>query len=155
MTPLDLQDALCDEIKTILSHYRYKTPAGERAEINVFPQNLPVNESDDDDDPVPYVIVRLTDGKDKGERESFNVVSTVVIIGLWNDALDNQGHREVMNIIQKIYERFHKNPNLKNLAAYTGEFNWANQEDGYYPYFFGACTMDFNIAAIRREDPFS
>lgn len=153
MTPLDLQDELIEELKHLLSDYLYKTPAGNRVPINVYAQCIPINETDNDADPVPYIIVRLNSGKDNGTMESFNTVKLVVIICTWDDALNSQGHRDVMNIIQKIYQRFQTTPNLNGKAAYSGTFNWAIQEDDYYPYYFGACSLDFYIAAIRREDP--
>ena len=155
MTPIMLQDELVEEMKRLLANYLYKSPAGERIPINVYAQNIPVNESDEDDDPIPYIIVRLNSGDDDGTRDSFNKVKLVIIIGIWDDSLDNQGHRDILNIIQKVYERFHTNPNLNNKAVYAGEFNWALQDDTYYPYSFGACSLNFNIAAIRREDEFA
>lgn len=155
MTPLELQDELVTEMSRILDGYLYKVPGDmtRRIPINVFAQSIPVNETDDEEDPIPYVIVRLNSGNDKGEKDSFNTVKLVIIIGIYDDALDAQGHRDVMNIIQKVYMRFHKDPNLNGKAVYTGEFNWAMQEDNYYPYSFGACSLAFHIAAIRREDP--
>lgn len=152
MTPLELQDELMGEISRILDGYTYKTPDRERIPINVFAQNIPMNETDDEADPVPYIIVRLNSGEDDGSRDSFNTVSVVVIAGIWDDALEAQGHRDLMNIIQKIYQRFHENPDLNGKAAYAGEFQWAIQDDAYYPYSFGACHMKFRIAAVRRED---
>ncbi|MCM1189805.1 MAG: hypothetical protein NC541_10985 [bacterium] len=155
MTPLELQDELVDEIRRILDGYTYKTPEGKHTSIHVFAQNIPMNETDDEEDPVPYIIVRLNSGEDDGTRDSFNTVSIVVIVGIWDDTMDAQGHRDVMNIIQKIYQRFHENPDLARKAAYAGDFKWAMQDDGYYPYSFGACHMKFSIAAIRREDEFA
>lgn len=168
MTPLDLQDDLVAELKELFQPFLYKVPMdledldtedgeaaalAKRVPLNVYSQALPVQQSDEEEDPVPYLIVRLSSGEDSGGESSFNTVKLVIIIGIWDDALDNQGHRDVLNIIQKIYERFSKNPCLNHRSVYTGEFNWAAQEDGYFPYFFGACSMSFNIAAIRREDP--
>ncbi len=155
MTPLELQDELVCEIGRLLSGCTYRTPAGEHIPIHVFAQNIPINETEDEDDPVPYIIVRLDSGEDDGTRESFNTVSVVVVIGTWDDALDAQGHRDVMNIIQKIYQRFHENPDLNRKAAYAGGFKWAIQDDAYYPYTFGACHIKFRIAAVRREDYFA
>ncbi|MCM1412524.1 MAG: hypothetical protein NC305_18570, partial [Lachnospiraceae bacterium] len=146
MTPLELQDELVGEMSRILDGYTYKTPEGKRIPINVFAQNIPMNETDDEDDPIPYIIVRLNSGEDDGTRDSFNTVSIVVIVGIWDDALDAQGHRDVMNIIQKIYQRFHENPDLNRKAAYAGGFQWAMQDDACYPYSFGACHMKFHIA---------
>ncbi len=157
MTPLELQDELVCELGRILKGYTYKTTTGERIPIHIFAQSLPISESEEeiDDDPVPYLIVRLTSGEDGGTRESFNTISIVVIIGIWEDALEAQGHRDVMNIIQKIYHRFHTNPDLNRKAVYAGDFKWALQEDTYYPYTFGACHIRFYIAAVRREDVFA
>ena len=154
MTPLMLQDKLVEELKRLFSDFLYKAPSGERVPINIYPQSLPKNDSDDDDDPMPYVIVRLTKGEDAGTRYSFNTVSIVLIIGAFDDTLEAQGHRVVSNIIQKVYERFQENPNLTNQAVYSGGFHWMLQDDDYYPYSFGACSLDFHIAAIRREDQF-
>lgn len=155
MTPLMLQDELVEEMKRLFADYLYKAPTGDCVSINVYPQNIPVNETDDDEDPIPYLLVRLNSGKDDGTRDSFNVVRVLFIAGVWDDSNESQGHRDLMNIFQKIYERFQTNPNLNGKAAYTGEFEWALQDDNYYPYSFGACTLSFNIAAIRREDPFA
>lgn len=155
MTPLELQDELVEEMKRILNGYEYKTPGGERVPINVYAQDIPIRETDDDPDPVPYIIVRLNKGDDEGGRDSANTVRVIIIVGMWDDGVSAQGHRDVMNAIQKVYERFSKNPNLNNKAQYSGDFHWAMQEDGYYPYYFGACTLQFYIAAIRREDPFA
>lgn len=154
-TPIMLQDELVEELKRLFKDHLYKRPGtAERVPINVFPQNIPVNETDDEDDPIPYIIVRLNSGKDAGTRDSFHTVKLVIIIGIWDDALDAQGHRDVLNIIHKIYERFQTKPNLSNKAVFDGEFNWVLQEDGYYPYHFGACALNFHIAALRREDEF-
>lgn len=153
MTPLMLQDLLAEEIKVILKDYLYRTPAGERVPMKVFTQNIPVNQNDEDEDPIPYVIIRLNSGEDNGTGDSFNTVNLVIIVGIWDDSSEAQGHRDVLNVIQKVYERFHKDPNLRNKAVYSGKFDWALQEDTYYPYHFGACSLSFHIAAIRREDP--
>lgn len=155
MTPLMLQDELVEEMKRLFSDYLYKTQMGEFVPINVFAQNIPVNENDEDVDPVPYLIVRLNSGQDDGTRDSFNTVKVVFIAGIWDETTEAQGHRDLLNIFQKIYERFQTNPNLNNKAVYTGAFDWALQDDNYYPYSFGACSLSFHIAAIRREDEFA
>lgn len=155
-TPIVLQDELVEELKRLFKDYLYKKPeTKKRVPISVYSQNIPVNETDDEENPVPYIIVRLNSGNDAGTRDSNHTVKLVVIVGVWDDGKESQGHREVLNIISKIYERFQKTPNLNGKAVYSGEFNWALQEDGYYPYFFGACSLDFHIAAIRREDKFA
>ena len=156
MTPNELQDALVEELKEMLSDYTMRTPySTERKAVSVYKQSLPVLETDDEEGPVPYIIVRLQGGNEKIERDSSYTVKLTIIIATWDDSLDMQGYQDVMNIINRIYIRFHKSPNLKNIAQYAGEWNWAIQEEDYYPYFFGACSMEFVIAAVRREDEFA
>lgn len=156
MTALELQDDLVAELERMFKQNRYRRIGEEnRVPLQVFPQALPIQETDDDEEPVPYIIVRLSSGEDPGGADSFNTVKLVIIIGIWDDDLKAQGHRDVMNIISKIYERFSKDPFLNHRSVYTGEFHWMLQEDGYFPYHFGACSLSFNIAAIRRENKFT
>lgn len=154
MTPLDLQDELVEEVGRILDGYLYETPDGNRIPIHVYSQKLPITDEDEDETSIfPYIIVRLNNGNDNGTKDSFNVVNVVLIVGVVDDAREQQGYRYCMNIYQKIYQRFEQNPNLNGRAVFDGDFHWANQEDDYYPYYFGACTLNFRIPAIRREDP--
>lgn len=155
MTPLMLQDALVEEIKNLFAEDRFKAPGDRMVPINVFSQSLPIQESDEDEDPVPYIIVRLSKGIDEGTAESNNTVKLVVIVGLYDMDPNAQGHRDLLHVIGTLYERFQKKPCLAGKYVFTGAFEWAIQEDGYFPYYFGVAEMLFNIPAIRREDEFS
>lgn len=126
-----------------------------RRPLRIFPQDVPINETDDDFDPAPYIIVRLKSGVDDGTADAFNTVTVIFIIAIWDDDNDSQGFRDVLDIIQKIYIRFHKDPMLNNQFMYAGNYQWALQEDNYWPYFFGACTLSFNVPSIRRENDYA
>ena len=176
MTPEMFQDALCEELRKLLKGRKYKKPPKEpeetefeededmkeklveepeMVEITVYPQNIPVPLSGEEEyNPVPYIIVRLNNGTDDNTSDSKYIIKVVVILGIWEDNKNAQGHRELLNIINLIYERFKKNPCLDKKYVYEGGFKWDIQEDGYYPYYFGACEMNFAIPAIRREDDF-
>lgn len=155
MIPEMLQDDLVEEMKRLFSDDVFKTPAGKITSINVFPQSLPIAESDDDDDPAPYIIVRIVKGEDSGVFDSNHSVKMLFVIGIYDDDLSAQGHRTVLHIINKIYHRFKKNPCLNNKYVCDGQFVWEINDDAYYPYYFGAVNTDFNISAIRREDKFT
>lgn len=155
MTPVMLQEALMRESKKILKDMDFKTPLGKRVPMNVYAQNIPIAETDDDVDPVPYLIVRLSSGNDDGTRDSFYNIRVILIVGIWDDDLESQGHRDILSVIDKIFSRFATNPVLEKQYVFTGNFHWATQEDNYYPYYFGACNLDFNIPAVRREDPYA
>ncbi len=129
-------------------------PKPQLVPITVYAQNIPVPLSvEEDENPVPYIIVRLNTGTDDNVFDSKYILKVVVIMGIWEDDRNAQGHRELLNIINLIYERFKKNPCLDGKYVYDGGFKWDIQEDGYYPYYFGAFEMNFAIPAIRREDP--
>lgn len=127
----------------------------QRRALRIYAQDVPINETDDDFDPAPYIIVRLKSGDDDGTADGVNVVQVIFIICIWDDDNESQGFRDVLDIIQKIYMRFHQDPMLNNQFMYSGNFHWALQEDNYWPYFFGACTLNFNIPSIRRENEFA
>ena len=63
MTPLYLQEALVKDLREIFKDDRFENTLGERVKMNVFEQQLPVIQSDEDPDPVPYSLVRLETGK--------------------------------------------------------------------------------------------
>lgn len=126
MTPLMLQDALVEEMKKLFadSSYKVRTETVEDEPVfkpfQVFKQHIPVPKSDDDEDPVPYIIVRLISGDDPGGKTSDNTVKVVIVIGTWDDDSSAQGHVGVMNAIQDIYERFSKNPMVGTVGFLMG-----------------------------------
>ena len=121
-----LQDDLAAEFEKVLKDFRLKDPQGNSSKINIFLQNLPMPEplmqgdipvealenglADQltAPDPYPYIIVRIEDGEIKDE-DSAQTVNIYLIIGIYETDYDNQGHKDVLNIIAKLYKRFGKN----------------------------------------------
>lgn len=154
-TPIIFQEELKREIEKIFSTDLFPDPEGNRVPLNVYEQQLPVLESEEDPDPVPYVLVRLENGNADDERDGSNKIYTTLLVGMINRSAENSGHKDVLNVIWKIYERFSKNPMLAGKAMFTDRFQWALQDEESFPYFFGAASLAFNIASIRREDKFT
>lgn len=169
-----LQDDLVEELKLIFKDLRYKTPGGELSEINVFSQALPIpgpaeppeGESPEyleeglgatdpvkEEDPYPYAIVRIEDGKIE-TIDGNQAVTVLIILGAYNDSLENQGHKDILNMIQRIYERFAKNAILAQKYELIHPISWSLQEEESYPYFIGGVALTFNTLEIRREDPY-
>lgn len=169
-----LQDDLVAELKEIFNGFRLKNPQGEWSEINVFPQALPIPApvappedaepelieeglADTDpvkvEDPYPYAIVRIQDGKIETINGAQNV-TVLIILGVYDESLENQGHKDVLNMIQKIYERFAKNAILAGKYELLHPIEWTLQEEESYPYFIGGIALNFGTLPIRREDPF-
>lgn len=152
MTPEMFQDDMIDELKKLLKNRKWKYPDGTEGQFHFYAQNIPVEESDDDADPIPYIIVRLTKGNDAGGGQDNYVCKIIVIIGIYNPDKNAQGHRDLLSVINLMYERFEKNTGLAGKYTFLGNFDWNIQEDGYHPYYFGAVQMDFALPRIRRED---
>lgn len=153
MTPLILQDKIVEDLKELFAEYVYKDSYEANRPINIYAQAVPYLDSDNDDDLFPYIEVRLTDGEDDGVTHTATVV---FVIGTRDSDKENQGHRDVVNIMQRIHGRYGTKPAVKDNVAYqTGKWSWALQEDTYFPYSFGAITTDFVIASIRREDEYA
>lgn len=153
MTPLYLQEALVKDLREIFKDDRFENTLGERVEMNVFEQQLPVLQSEEDPDPVPYSLVRLETGKTEGDEAQ--EISVTILFGLINQNPVNDGHKDVLNVIQKVYERYMKNPMLANQFMFQDPFNWALQDEESFPYFFGAASLTFRASAIRKEDKFA
>ena len=167
-----VQDDLVEELKTIFRNMTFPDPRGDLVPLNIYKQDLPIpvaaempfTVSDEDleegvydarpeETPFPYIIVRVGKGHiadANGEQR----VDVDLLIGVIDRDYKNQGHKEVLNIIQKIYERFAKNVILAKKYECVAPMDWALQEEGSYPYFFGGMALTFETIAIRREDPY-
>ena len=154
MTAQILQEELVKEIGVIFRDDLFKDSAGEYIKMNVYEQNLPIRQDEDAPDPIPYVIVRVETGQAKGGAEPQEVFVTL-LIGYFDDDAGNNGHKGVLGIIQKIQERFMKEPMLAKQFYFMNDeqhpFDWALQDEESFPYFFGAASMTFATAAIRID----
>lgn len=156
MIPIALQDALSRELKKLFSNETYLNQSNTYEGIKVFSQDLPAesNREDEENDPFPYIINRLVDGNVTDES-SAHEVKLILIIGIYDQAQNKQGYRDVLHIIQTIYERFGKENVLDKRYVAKMPFKWTLQEEDSHPYYFGGIEMSFDIPAIRRENPFT
>ena len=168
-----LQDDLAEELKVVFEHFRLEDPDGTRRAINIYKQSLPIPEAEEIPDtvtdeeleegiydakakeaPFPYILVRLEEGKIEVIDQEQTVIVNL-IIGVIDRNHNNQGHKDVLNIMQKIYERFAKNAILAKKYENVMPIEWALQDEESFPYFFGGMALRFETAPIRREDPYA
>lgn len=168
-----LQDDLATELSKILDGMLLPDPDGNRIPINIFKQWLPVQSAQElpegitdealeegsyaakeQQDPFPFILVRLMQGTIK-EPNSAQQVDIALIIGVIDRGYENQGHKDVLNIIQKIHERFAKNQILAHGYECVYPMDWFMQDEESWPYFYGSVALKFETVPIRREDPFT
>lgn len=169
MTSIFLQDDLKEELEKILGEMRLKDPnkPKEHTSIKVYEQAIPKiridygncneeeeeeEEEDQSEEPFPYIIIKLDSGKIMNEEEAAKVE---LLIATYDDDLKNQGHKDILNIINKIYERFYKNPMLANKYYRVNNIDWVLQDDDMYPYFYGAMGMEFKVRMFKKEDRYA
>jgi len=167
-----LQQEMADELKKILKDFRLKSPQGGKSEINIFEQFLPIPEPAEQEesspellenglveeqtapDPYPYITIRISDGEIKDENSAQDV-NVTLLFGIYEPDYAKQGHKDILNMIAKIYERFAKFPVLNGKYTIQYPILWTLQDEESYPFYFGGMYLTFEIAAVRREDPYS
>ena len=152
MTALILQQEICKDIDALLSDRRYKAPDGEPSGPKCYRQFSPKRESEDDDDPFPYIEVRIAGGKIP-DGESPQQVQVFLIIGVFDDDLQNNGTDAVMEMIDVIQKHYEETPLLAEKFVCDTEnspIQWDLQEEESFPYFFGIMSLVFSIPAPRR-----
>ncbi len=165
-----LQADLAAELKRCLKHLKLKNIHGIPGEINIYEQNLPMQEPQEQDnipaellenglaeeiteeDPYPYIIIKIEDGEIKDESSAQNI-GTDLLIGIYDDSYEKQGHKDVLNIIHDIYERFAKMPVLNQQYIIQYPILWTLQDEESYPYYFGGMHLSWELESIKREDP--
>lgn len=150
MNETRLQDALVNDLTRLFRNRRYKTPGGGNAAVSVFAQNLPKRESEDDDEPFPYIIVRLHSGTVENQR-SPGKADVLLLVGMYDDDRKNQGHRAVLEVIEEVRRHFEETPLLDGMFVFADPYWWTLQEEESYPYFFGGAEISFDIPAPRRK----
>jgi hypothetical protein len=147
MTARELQQAVVDDIRELLAPIKYDTPGGNQAAPSIFKQSLPKKQAEDEDDPFPYVIVRLDTGGVDSPTDPHKV-AMILLVGIYDESPENNGHEAVLEIIEKIQTHYQQNPALKQFA-FTDPSTWVLQDEESWPYFFGACNLTFNAPAPR------
>lgn len=140
-----LQRALSADLETLFRNDRFKTPDGGTAPPKAYAQFLPRRESDDSEDPFPYFIVRVESGGVESPTAPHEVTVTV-LVGIFDDATENNGHFGVLEIIERIQRHYAETPALGG-ATVSVPFHYALQDEESYPYFIGACSLTFQLPA--------
>ena len=77
-------------------------------------------------------------------------ISIILVIGIFEDSLENKGHESVLEIIERIQQHYEETPALKEFVC-ADPFNWALQDEPSYPYFYGAVNLVFHAPAPRAK----
>lgn len=149
-TPYLLQDALVNEIKVLFVGFETSNARGEPATLNVYPQRLPDKQVEDDSEHFPYIIVRVMEGETAGEDEAATC-KIGLIIGVYDESPDQQGHRTVLNILRRIETHLFAKRFIDRKYKIIYPYDWALHEEDVAPFYFGGAETTWQLPAVRQE----
>lgn len=147
-------DSLKTELEELFTGFGIKNEAGEEVGFTVYKHALPIAEGADDPEPFPYLIIQVVDGGTE-TRQSEDKVRIIIVIGIFDDNVDNQGPEDVLLAIQRIRRRFETNVVLNKKYMALEPFRWTVADGAQHPYFFGAVEMTFAIPRYEVEDDYA
>lgn len=150
LTPITLQDALVDEIRALFAEQRFKSVTDPAVPLNVYPQNLPAKAGEDDEAHFPYCIVRVTDGKSEGEIGPANC-SVLIFFGLYDDANDNQGYRDVLHALRSLETYLFRKRIIADRYRIEYPYDWSIHDEDMAPFYFGGAQTNWTLPAVRQE----
>lgn len=166
MTARELQIALLDDLDELFKKRPFKTPHNTMEPPKAYPQNLPLKDARSEEDPFPYIIVRLDQGGVETQTDPHKV-RVILVIGVYDDGIldfrdpppedgewDNRnfGTMSILEMIELIQAHYEKRPFLcGGKFHFDGPFHWVLQDENIFPYNIGACDLTFSLAAPRKE----
>ena len=156
MTPIMLQKALKEELERLFEDFfsSEKMDYSERP-VTIYEQDLPVNiETMEAEGKMPYVIVRIVEGEME-QLEDTEQVKVYFIFCSQAPEWNMSGYSDVMNMIQRVKERFLKNPVVGDYFTAELPMKWVIQEDDTTDLYYVGMEMNFHCPGIRRESKFA
>ena len=161
MTPLTnligLQDALCEEVRKILGDFSIVNSVGEHKPFHVYAQQLPrtMDGTDPTDDPemYPFALVSYSSSHCETNLDDDWTVEMFILLGLYDEAMENQGQKLLIPAMERITARFLRAPLLEPCWVARPEMDMEMQQSDQYPYFYGQVRLVFDQHRIWREDP--
>lgn len=152
----DLEECLATEFISLFAERTFKNNLGHDVELKSFVHSLPTKTGNEEsltdaDYPEPYIVSEVKGGKQASANDP-HVVSVAVVICVCDDNTAKHGHQDILAIIHRIIERFNKNPALAGRFNLQFPVEWTLSDEDTYPYYYGGLLMQFEVAAIERED---
>lgn len=153
MIPIILLDELVDRFKDELKGYELRDPRNPDVfkKIAVFSQHLPAKSKSTDTSLYPYLIIRLRDGEEQSANEP-GTCQILFIAGVFDRSDDNQGFRDSISLVNKVYQSLIRNPVINNQFELIHPIRWTYQEEDSEPYYFAGLETNWEVPKPIRED---
>lgn len=179
MTQEFLQDAVVADLEQLFKGETLKNSAGVEREIRVFPQDLPIRagadiepepdpveedleaeqledktaaETELEDVPEPYVIVRIPGGE-LPDQDTRQQVEAILVVCVCDPDPGRQGFRDALHIVNTILTHYGENGIVGRRYEVQYPIKWVTQEEDTHPYYFAGMALTFAAPAIFKEVP--
>lgn len=150
MIPIELQDLLVEELKSLFDGFRLKNVKGEVVPLNIYPQSLPAKQHEDDDEHFPYVIIKYMESEEPSEEDP-SESKMYFIAGVYDEDDNNQGYRDAANIINKIEKHLMRGKFFGDRYEIVYPVKCAVNEEDTSPYYFGGLETTWYISKTIPE----
>lgn len=140
-----LQDVLAKRIEEILKGYQSKKKKDELTQFHVYIQDPPI--VTDRNSTLPYVAV-FYDNEVQEEKET--KVQLYLIIGIFYNEKDKQGHRELLNVFNLISQTLLKEHFLAGKYEIQYPIKFQIQEEDLHPEYYGVMETNWKIPTINK-----
>lgn len=153
MIPINLLDGLIERFEEELKHLKLMDPKNSETNksINIFPQHLLRKNKSTDVSLYPYLCIRFADVEGLTESEP-GQSRILFIVGVFDRSEDNQGYRDALTVIQKVYESLIRNPIIKDQFQLVYPIRATYQEEDSAPYYFAGLETNWEVPIPLRED---
>lgn len=154
MIASELQRDLVAELEIILKDIRTKTISGELKDgVSAYEQQLPEITADDEDPAMffPYAIVKLDQGNTEDDDDWWHVRASI-LFGVYDDDRKTNGHRHILEMINRTDMRFDEEPLLSKRFRAEPRRQWALQDEDTFPFYFGGIEIIFAVPKVGRKD---
>lgn len=150
MIPVDLQEGLKERLEALFREKSFENPDGEMVPLSIFEQHLPEKDKEDFSF-YPYIIVQLQYGQQQSS-EGQHEISITFIVGVYDEDPNNQGHKELVDIMQTLFENLENMPIQNGLYEVNFPMKWGFHDEDLFPYYFGAIETNWIVPTNRRKD---
>lgn len=157
LTPLGLQQALITDFAALFSDQLFKKPQKKVADpeelvpITWYKQALPWEKGYEYGKYAPYGAVVVKKGKYDDQTEPMDLI-VFVVFAIFDDALENQGHISILNLIEKLRRHIFSQRIIGGYAVRM-PFEFEISDEDNHPYFVGAVETHWAMPIIAAEDP--
>lgn len=147
MTELMLLDSLKKELSNLVKEYDLNTKNNTKTAPSVYEGYLPIKNKDTKEESgYPFIILRLIECEDNTE----SIAKIKIIIGTYDESVESDGWKDVLNIYNKVKIFLIENPIIEKKFMFKEKIKFNLPEEQPYPYFIGEMITEWQMPKVIK-----